>query len=79
MYFSHPYKIIYLYHSINSQVQTTYLSDSLNRFYFPFTDTSHFFGPPEKVYYLDDYTRFTTMEEVLREYVTGSSTEKARP
>jgi hypothetical protein len=58
-----------LYHSINSQVQTTYLNDSLNRFYFPFADTSHFFGPPEKVYYLDDYTRFTTMEEVLREYV----------
>ncbi|MCW3120340.1 MAG: hypothetical protein JWM28_4422 [Chitinophagaceae bacterium] len=65
-----------LYQSINSQVQTTYLNDSLNRFYFPFADTSHFFGPPEKVYYLDDYTRFTTMEEVLREYVMEVSPRK---
>ncbi|MES1216485.1 MAG: hypothetical protein ABUT20_13295 [Bacteroidota bacterium] len=58
-----------LYQSINSQVQSTYLNDSMNRFYYPFTDTNHFFGPPEKTYNLDDYTRFTTMEEVLREYV----------
>lgn len=58
-----------LNHSINSQVQTAYSNDSLNKFYFPYTDTSHFFGVPDRTYALDDYTRFTTMEEVLREYV----------
>lgn len=58
-----------LQHSINSQVQMTYSLDSMNQFYYPFSDTSHFFGQPDKSYYLDDYTRFTTMEEVLREYV----------
>ena len=65
-----------LYHSINTQVQTAYRNDSLNRFYFPYADTIHFFGPPEKVYYLDDYTRFTTMEEVLREYIAEVAPRK---
>jgi hypothetical protein len=58
-----------LNHSINSQVQTVYSIDSLNQFYYPYTDSSHFYGIPDKAYYLDDYTRFSTMEEVLREYV----------
>ncbi|HUX84463.1 MAG TPA: hypothetical protein VMV20_04480, partial [Chitinophagaceae bacterium] len=36
----------------------------------PHLDTAAFFGKPYKTYMLDDYTRFTTMEEVLREYVS---------
>ncbi|MBA2250245.1 MAG: hypothetical protein H0W12_08635, partial [Chitinophagaceae bacterium] len=32
-------------------------------------DTTAFFGYPSKTYYLDDYTRFHSMEEVMREYV----------
>ena len=32
-------------------------------------DTTAFFGQPDKTYALDDYTRYTTMEEVMREYV----------
>ncbi len=32
-------------------------------------DTIPFYGKPDVSYLLDDYTRFTTMEEVLREYV----------
>ncbi|HEY5407530.1 MAG TPA: hypothetical protein VIJ92_10585 [Ginsengibacter sp.] len=32
-------------------------------------DTLPFYYKPSKTYLLDDYTRFTTMEEVLREYV----------
>lgn len=32
-------------------------------------DSSAFYGHPYKTYKLDDYTRFTTMEEVMREYV----------
>ncbi len=32
-------------------------------------DTTAFFGFPSKTYYLDNYTRFHQMEEVMREYV----------
>ena len=35
----------------------------------PDYDSLPFFGKPDYSYLLDDYTRFTTMEEVLREYV----------
>lgn len=34
-------------------------------------DSSTFFGEPDETYYLDDFTRFPVMEEVMREYVTG--------
>ena len=32
-------------------------------------DSTAFFGKPDRRYFLDDYVRFKTMEEVLREYV----------
>ena len=32
-------------------------------------DTTSFYGIPDRAYNLDDFTRFQTMEEVLREYV----------
>jgi hypothetical protein len=35
------------------------------------TDSLAFFGLPDEKYFLDDFTRFPTMEEVLREYVRG--------
>ena len=35
----------------------------------PEIDTSTFYLQPSKTYLLDDYTRFQTLEEVLREYV----------
>ncbi|MFL5738941.1 MAG: hypothetical protein ACJ75B_01885 [Flavisolibacter sp.] len=57
-------------YSIGMQTEHIYSSDQINQFRRPlFTDTLPFYGRPEAVYYLDDYTRFTTMEEVLREYV----------
>lgn len=55
--------------SIGMQVLNTYESGKLSRFAVPAIDTFPFYGKPYKVYKLDDYTRFTTMEEVLREYV----------
>jgi hypothetical protein len=51
------------------QVHNTYEQEKLSRFAIPAIDTFPFYGKPYKVYKLDDYTRFTTMEEVLREYV----------
>lgn len=55
--------------SIGMQVHNTYEQDKLSRFAVPAIDTFPFYGKPYRVYKLDDYTRFTTMEEVLREYV----------
>lgn len=57
-----------LNNSINSQIQFIYNNDSLNKF-LPPGDIIPFWGKADKSYLLDDYTRFTTMEEVLREYV----------
>jgi hypothetical protein len=55
--------------SIGMQVLNTYDAGKLSRFAVPAIDTLPFYGKPFKIYKLDDYVRFTTMEEVLREYV----------
>jgi hypothetical protein len=41
-------------------------------------DTLPFFGKADKEYLLDDYVRFPTMEEVLREYVLEVKVRKSR-
>ncbi len=57
--------------SIGMQTQNIYIPDSMRRFTTPVqSDSLPFFGKAELSYLLDDYKRFTTMEEVLREYVT---------
>jgi len=57
--------------SFAMQTINTYQHDEINRFSVPvLNDTFPFFGKPEYSYDLDRYTRFSTMEEVLREYVT---------
>lgn len=58
--------------SISMQVQNIYSGDSLRNFRRrALPDIFPFYGKPETEYNLDDYKRFTTMEEVLREYVLG--------
>ncbi|HTD93384.1 MAG TPA: hypothetical protein VK644_06220 [Chitinophagaceae bacterium] len=60
--------------SIAMQAQNIYEADSIRRFDAPvLKDTLAFFGKPEYSYPLDDYKRFTTMEEVLREFVVSVS------
>ena len=57
-------------HSIGMQVQNVYRGDSLRQFVAPLLlDTLPFYGKSDYTYALDEYVRFTTMEEVLREYV----------
>jgi hypothetical protein len=56
-------------HSLGMQVQNIYALNKIKRFYDPGVDSAGFFAQPYKTYLLDNYTRFTTMEEVLREYV----------
>jgi hypothetical protein len=55
--------------SLGMQVQNIYAGNKIKQFYDPGIDSTAFFGKPDKSYKLDDYTRFTTMEEVLREYI----------
>ncbi|MEO7766451.1 MAG: hypothetical protein ABIS01_03455, partial [Ferruginibacter sp.] len=54
---------------IASQVQNTYLYNQLTRSLLPAVDTMPFYLNPDGAYLLDNYVRFTTLEEVLREYV----------
>jgi len=56
-------------HHVALQVQNQYLSNRFNEFQNPDIDSIPFYGRPDFSYQLDDYVRFTTMEEVLREYV----------
>jgi hypothetical protein len=64
--------------SINAQVQRKFLGDQLKIYSLPETDSVAFYGKPDEKYLLDDYTRFTTMEEVLREYVSGVLVGRSR-
>ena len=56
--------------NLDIQVQNIYNGTKLRQFYQPDADSSAFYGVPYKTYLLDNYTRFTTMEEVMREYVS---------
>ncbi len=62
--------------SLDMQVQNVYTGNQLKQFYNPKIDSSSFYGKFFTPYKLDDYTRFTTMEEVLREYVKSLTVVK---
>ncbi len=55
--------------SIAVQVLNRFGGEKLKTFGFPAVDTSAFYDKAGLSYALDNYTRFTTMEEVMREYV----------
>lgn len=57
-------------HSLSMQVQNTYQSAGMRRFYSTDNDSTSFYGTPAKSFVLDQFTRFTTMEEVMREFVS---------
>ncbi|SRR5579871_78826 len=66
-----------LHHSVNTQVQNVYSAAGLQTFdAFQTKDTTAFYGKPDQKYYLDDYTRFNTMEEVMREYIADITVRK---
>lgn len=52
--------------SINMQVRNAYLPLYKNTVA---SDTAFFYGKADRTYYLDAYTRFPVLEEVMREYV----------
>jgi hypothetical protein len=55
--------------SVATQVQNIYTGNRQRQFTDTAFDTSLFYAKPDLSYLLDNYVRFTTMEEVLREYV----------
>jgi hypothetical protein len=67
--FSNDQENLLLNRSINNQVENTYGMDKKRRYVLDNPDSTSFYGRPDKIYILEDYTRFQTMEEVLREYV----------
>ncbi len=60
-----------LQRSVALQAQDIYLGRKLNNFSNPAFDSLAFYGKADETYLLGDYTRFPTMEDVLREYVPG--------
>jgi hypothetical protein len=66
-----------LTHNLQAQVSNAYYADKQQNFLYPKNiDTMPFYGVPDHRYYLDDYTRFITMEEVMREYVADVRVRK---
>ncbi|HEX3766919.1 MAG TPA: hypothetical protein VHT72_01030, partial [Puia sp.] len=55
--------------SISTQVENTYSIERKRQYVKTYPDTTSFYGKPDKQYNLDDFTRFQTMEEVMREFV----------
>jgi hypothetical protein len=63
--------------SISSQVQNIYAGENIQKLYpHEILDSTAFFGKPDQSYLLDNYTRFTTMEEVMREYIANITVRK---
>ena len=60
------------------QVQNIYQNENLFNTHIPRTDSSSFYGNADETYYLNDYTRFPVMEEVMREYVPGVMVRKQK-
>jgi len=55
--------------SIGNQVENTYGIEKKHRYAKISMDTTSFYGKPDRYFNLDEFTRFQTMEEVLREYI----------
>ncbi len=64
------YRSTLLTQSVANQVQNVYLGNKLRTFYPAAIDSGSFYLKPADSYLLDNFVRFNTMEEVLREYVT---------
>jgi hypothetical protein len=64
--------------SLAMQVEDIYHRTRLEKFLPADIDSVPFYGTPDERYHLDDFTRFTVMEEVMREYVPGVLVRKRR-
>lgn len=55
--------------NMSMQIQNAYVAMDHQAWTWPALDSTPFYFRADEVYKLDDFTRFTTIEEVLREYV----------
>ena len=62
----------------NLQIQNLYTPQFTNQIATTIKDTNAFYYKPDRTYFLDDYARFATLEEVIREYVTPVSLVKKK-
>lgn len=60
------------------QVQNANIKLSPNSTIISEQDSASFYIQPDSKYFLDDYTRFVVMEEVMREYISGVNVRKNR-
>ncbi|WP_223649328.1 hypothetical protein [Hymenobacter psoromatis] len=56
---------------VQAEVQQQFSDGHPARYLAPLLDSTAFYGKPSEQYFLDKYTRFKVMEEVMREYVPG--------
>jgi hypothetical protein len=56
--------------NLHMEISNAYHEKELQKLETLSIDTTPFYHKPNKIYLLDNYTRFTTIEEVMREYVT---------
>ncbi|HZB15299.1 MAG TPA: hypothetical protein VE467_19830 [Chryseolinea sp.] len=63
--------------SVAMQIQDIYYGDAAKP-QIAAIDSASFYGKSSETYFLDDYTRFTVMEEVMREYVPGVMVRKRK-
>ncbi len=64
--------------SVAMQVQDIYFSNELAKVKSASVDSSAFYGKADETYFLDAFTRFPVMEEVMREYVPGVLVRKRK-
>lgn len=64
--------------SVSMQLQNIYYQEETTKVNIPPVDSVAFYGQADETYYLDDYTRFPIMEEVMREYVAGVMVRKRK-
>jgi len=63
-------------HHVANVVLNNYKKEDLHQFILPTIDTNAFYYHTDRVYFLDKFVRFTTLEEVIREYVLPLSLTK---
>ncbi|WP_303312459.1 hypothetical protein [Hymenobacter sp. BT730] len=56
---------------LQTQLQKSYFKGYNNHYTFPAVDTLLYTGKPDEHYNLDEFIRFPTMEDIMREYVPG--------
>ncbi|MBD0288601.1 MAG: hypothetical protein ICV79_24740, partial [Flavisolibacter sp.] len=67
-----------LQRSVQMQVQNIYGGEKISTRPLNLKDTLPFYGKADVVYNLDDYTRFPTMEDVMREYIREVNVRKQK-